>query len=197
MGEVRRSEESLGATLPPSSERADGATAPGIPAAEQGVLQLYEQHIAAIYRFIYTKVGNREEAEDLTSQVFVKALRRLDSSRDPQSVQGWLFQVARTTVADHWREFYRLRTDSLDDLLSGGWEAAADGATPPSARVNERVERILTRLPKRYREVLTYRFLRSYSIKETAERMSISEANVKVLQFRALRRAAREGPDAL
>jgi RNA polymerase sigma-70 factor (ECF subfamily) len=153
--------------------------------------------VAAIYRFIYAKVGNREEAEDLTSQVFVKALHRIDSSRDPQSVQGWLFQVARTTVADHWREFYRLRTDSLDGLLSDGWEAAADEATLPATQVDERVEQILSRLPNRYREVLTYRFLRNYSIKETAEKMRISEANVKVLQFRALRRAAREDPGVL
>jgi RNA polymerase sigma-70 factor, ECF subfamily len=197
MGEVRRPEESRGTTLPPSSEHTGGAPAPSVSVDGHSVLQLYEQHVAAIYRFIYAKVGNREEAEDLTSQVFVKALHRIDSSRDPQSMQGWLFQVARTTVADHWREFYRLRSDSLDGLLSDGWEAAAAEATLPATQVDERVEQILSRLPNRYREVLTYRFLRNYSIKETAERMRISEANVKVLQFRALRRAAREDPGVL
>src|SRR5262245_39646443 len=163
MGEVRRPDESRRATLPSSSERTDGASAPSVPAAGQRVLQLYEQHAAAIYRFIYTKVGNREEAEDLTSQVFIKSLRGLDSSRDPQSMQGWLFQVARTTIADHWREFYRLRTDSLDDLLNGGWEATADTAAQFATGVDERVEQILSHLPDRYREVLTYRFLRNYS----------------------------------
>src|SRR5215469_1514845 len=65
--------------------------------------QLYEDNLVAIYRFIYSKVGNREEAEDLSSQVFVKALRGLDRGRDLQSIQSWLFQVARTVVADHWR----------------------------------------------------------------------------------------------
>jgi RNA polymerase sigma-70 factor, ECF subfamily len=158
--------------------------------------QLYEDNLVAIYRFIYSKVGNREEAEDLTSQVFVKALRGLDRGRDRQSIQSWLFQVARTVVADHWRAFYRLRSDSLDDLLDTGWEAPAPLAAPP-VPPDERVERILRRLPARYREVLTYRFLLNYSIRETAERMQLTEANVKVLQFRALKKAADLDPSAL
>jgi RNA polymerase sigma-70 factor (ECF subfamily) len=164
------------------------------PPVPQGVRALYEQHVTPIYRFIYAKVGNREEAEDLTSQVFVKALRGIDAARDAQSIQSWLFQVARTTVADHWREFYRLRTDSLDDLLQAGWEATAREA-PAASDAEERVGRILNRLPPRYREVLTCRFLLNYSVRETAEHLHLSEANVKVLQFRALKRAAREAMD--
>jgi RNA polymerase sigma-70 factor (ECF subfamily) len=164
---------------------------PDAPTGASTVRALYEQHVAAIYRFIYAKVGNREEAEDLTSQVFLKALRGLDAGRDAQSIQSWLFQVARTTVADHWREFYRLRTDSLDDLLLGGWEAVAREATPETD-AGARAQRILDRLPARYRDVLTYRFLLNFSVRETAEQMRLSEANVKVLQFRALKRAASE-----
>ena len=158
--------------------------------------QLYEDNLVAIYRFIYSKVGNREEAEDLSSQVFVKALRGLDRARDRQSIQSWLFQVARTVVADHWRSFYRLRSDSLDDLLAAGWEAPAVAAEPPMPP-DERVERILSRLPARYRDVLTYRFLLNYSIRETAEKMQLTEANVKVLQFRALKKAADLDPSIL
>lgn len=153
--------------------------------------QLYEENLAAIYRFVYSKVGNREEAEDLTSQVFIKAVRTLDQERGAQSIQSWLFQVARTTVADHWRKFYRLRVNSLDDLLEAGWEGPVDEpATAPSSMPEVRVHRLLTRLPDRYREVLSYRFLLNYSIRETADKMGLSEANVKVLQFRALKKAA-------
>lgn len=161
------------------------------PRDARSVRALYEQHVTPIYRFIYSKVGNREEAEDLTSQVFVKALRGIDAGRDAESIQSWLFQVARTTVADHWRGFYRLRTDSLDDLLLAGWEAPTREA-PHVSDAEERVERILNRLPQRYRDVLTCRFLLNYSVRETAETMHLSEANVKVLQFRALKRAAKE-----
>lgn len=152
---------------------------------------LYEENLAAIYRFIYSKVGNREEAEDLTSQVFVKAVRNLDQARAADSIQSWLFRVARTTIADHWRRFYRLRTNSLDDLLDGGWEGPAEEIGHPAPRRPEgRVQRVLQQLPERYRQVLTYRFLLNYSIRETAAKMELSEANVKVLQFRALKKAA-------
>jgi RNA polymerase sigma-70 factor, ECF subfamily len=160
------------------------------PAVERSLEQLYEDNIAAIYHFIYARVGNREEAEDLTSQVFVKAVRGLDGRRDTQSIQAWLFQVARTTIADHWREFYRLRADSLETLLDAGWEVSGAEPARPLAIDDERVDHILSRLPTRYREVLTYRFLLNYSIRETAEKMCLTEANVKVLQFRALKKAA-------
>lgn len=149
---------------------------------------LYIESVPAIYRFIYSKVGNREEAEDLTSQVFEKALQGLDQTRDRHSMQSWLFQVARTVVADHWRSFYRLHADSLDALLTLGFEAPAEGDKAPEPP-DERVEVLLAKLPARYREVLTLRFLLNYSIKETADHMRLSEANVKVLQFRALKRA--------
>lgn len=152
---------------------------------------IYVTYLPAIYRFIYARVGNREEAEDLTSQVFLKALRGMDEARDSQSIQGWLFQVARTTVADHWRAFYRLHTGSLDTLIAAGWEAPVGDPGPPSGDVEARAQQILQLLPPRYREVLTYRFLLNYSIREAAEKMRLTEANVKVLQFRALKSAAK------
>lgn len=156
----------------------------------QGFEALYTRNVAAIYHFIYSKVGNREEAEDLTSQVFMKAARGVDPQRQEQSVQAWLFQVARTTVADHWRDFYRHRTDSLERLLETGLEVAAGAGDANLRPPDDRVQRILAQLPARYRDVLTHRFLLNLSIRETAERMGLSEANVKVLQYRALHRAA-------
>ncbi|HEU5349013.1 MAG TPA: RNA polymerase sigma factor [Ktedonobacterales bacterium] len=154
--------------------------------------RLYEDNLHVIYRFVYSKVGNREEAEDLTSQVFIKAVRSIDSARDTASIQSWLFQVARTTIADHWRSFYQLRAHSLDDLLDAGWEGPAESQQSPRlASSQERVNRILERLPDHYRQVLSLRFLLNLSIKETALRMGLSEANVKVLQFRALKKAGR------
>jgi RNA polymerase sigma-70 factor (ECF subfamily) len=153
---------------------------------------LYEDNLHVIYRFIYSKVGNREEAEDLTSQVFIKAVRGIDSARGSASIQSWLFQVARTTIADHWRSFYQLRAHSLDDLLEAGWEGPAESQpVAVSTTPQDRVRRLLDQLPEHYRDVLTYRFLLNLSIKETAARMGLSEANVKVLQFRALKKAGR------
>ncbi len=152
----------------------------------------YQENLGLIYRYVYSKVGNREEAEDLTSQIFMKAVRGVDTERGPQSMQKWLFQVARTTIADYWRAHYRIATNSLEELLEAGWEGPADEepAVMSSSTPTEHVQRILQALPEHYREVLTCRFLLNLSIRDTANRMCLTEANVKVLQFRALKRAA-------
>jgi len=151
----------------------------------------YQQNLGSIYRYVYSKVGNREEAEDITSQIFMKAVHGIDSGRGTEAIQKWLFQVARTTIADYWRARYRLTTSSLEELLDAGWEGPA-GAEPASYRSQpaERVQYLLSALPEHYRQVLTCRFLFNLSVKETALSMGLSEANVKVLQFRALKRAA-------
>ena len=151
----------------------------------------YQENLGLIYRYVFSKVGNREEAEDLTSQIFIKAVNGVDHERGPQSTQKWLFQVARTTIADYWRVHYRVSTSSLEELLEAGWEGPAEEEPSIiSSRPVERVQRILQALPEHYREVLTCRFLLNLSIKETAVRMGLTDANVKVLQFRALKRAA-------
>src|SRR5260370_7419718 len=67
-----------------------------------------QENFGPIYRFVYKKVRNREEAEDLTSQIFLKAVSGIDRERSRQSMQQWLYLIARTLIADHWRAHYRL-----------------------------------------------------------------------------------------
>jgi RNA polymerase sigma-70 factor, ECF subfamily len=151
----------------------------------------YRENLGLIYRYVYSKVGNREEAEDLTSHIFFKALRGLDLRRDPYSTRRWLFQAARTTIADYWRAHYRGTASSLDDLLEAGWEGPIEEESSlVSRRVADQVQHILQALSERDRQVLTCRFLLNLSVRETAVRMGLTETNVKVVQFRALRHAA-------
>src|SRR5947209_14221981 len=116
----------------------------------------YQDNLGLIYRYVFSKVGNRQEAEDLTSQIFLKVVRSLDLKRDPHSMRTWLFRIARTTIADYWRIHYRGTTYSLDDLLEAGWEGPADeGVAPVKSNTTELVQDILQALPERDREVLT------------------------------------------
>jgi RNA polymerase sigma-70 factor (ECF subfamily) len=153
--------------------------------------QFYQEKLKPIYRYVYSKVGNREVAEDLTSDIFLKAARSMNREFSPQSMQKWLYLIARTTVAEHWRTHYREPGTSLDELLESGWEGPAEEVPAAiSSGPADRVQRLLQALPEHYREVLTCRFLLNLSIKATALRMGLTETNVKVLQFRALKRAA-------
>jgi RNA polymerase sigma-70 factor (ECF subfamily) len=152
-----------------------------------------QEHLHLIYRFVYSYVRNQKEAEELTSQVFLKAVRALELEQSPHSRQAWVFQVARTTLADYWLAHYlRAATHSLEALVEAGWEGPAgeEGTALLGSAAEERVEAILQSLPVRYREDLTYRFLLGLSVRETALNMGVTEANVKVMQFRALKRAA-------
>jgi RNA polymerase sigma-70 factor (ECF subfamily) len=146
----------------------------------------YQTHVTAIYQYIYGRVGNRPDAEDLTAQVFVKAIHGMRSDVSVPELRSWLYRVAQTTLADHWREYYAEGTGELED----------DVTQPPAPRENpeaiQRVDSLLATLPESYRRVLELRFLRGYSVRETAQELNLSETNVKVLQFRALNRAGRE-----
>jgi len=153
--------------------------------------KFYAEKFEFIYRYVYSKVSNREEAEDLTSEIFLKAVRGIDQMRSLQSTGYWLYLIMRTTLADYWRAYYRRPKASLDELLEAGWQGPAeDEPTAMNSIPALRAQRLLQALPQRYREVLTCRFLLNLSIKATALRMGVTEANVKVLQFRALKRAA-------
>ena len=163
-----------------------------IEAEVQQFEQLYQEHLNPLYRFVYSQVRNREAAEDLTSQIFLKAVRSLDLKQSAHSRSAWLFQVAHTTIADYWRAHYRrVATHSLDELVEAGWEGPSDVDLPPGgSEAAERVEEILQALPERDREVLTCRFLLHLSVRQTALSMGVTETNVKVMQYRALRRAS-------
>ena len=158
------------------------------------IVRVYEEHVVQVYRFLYSRVGNREDAEDLTSQVFLKAVRHLDAARADASIKSWLFHLARTTLADYWRQYYKAPKTPLHLVMPERSEEAAVEESPTSAGT---LRQVLAQLPEHYQRVLTLRFLESLSIKETAAEMGISENNVKVLQLRALRRAAQRGEHLL
>lgn len=151
-------------------------------------ITIYSAFVQRIYGFVFSHVGNREDAEDITSQVFIKAYKGLGKFEARGSLDGWLFQVARSAIADFWRERYKLASVPLSD----SWDVALPAATSDygQATREERVRQLLAALPANYRDVLAQRFLMRASIRDTARALGVSEANARVLQFRALRKAA-------
>jgi RNA polymerase sigma-70 factor, ECF subfamily len=169
------------------------------PAEQRGRFEeIYDEQVVPIYRFIHARVGNRPDAEDLTAQVFMRAIEQLDTTRDRGQIVSWLYRVSQNAIADYWRAFYRLPVIGAEQVAPG-WEPmepspARDRASEDGAAV-ARVRVLLGRLPDRYARVLELRFLQRLSVAETAERMGISHGNAKILQYRALRKAALLGDD--
>jgi RNA polymerase sigma-70 factor (ECF subfamily) len=155
--------------------------------------QIIARYVDPVYRFLYRRVGNRDDAEDLTSEVFLKATRKLDRARAEVSVAAWLFTVARTVLADHWRRYYRAGTHVSLDTVDLAEMPVEFGQAERSEQMDRRVATLLDRLPDRYRQALELRFLHGYSIQETAQEMAITLQNAKVLQHRALAKALQVG----
>jgi len=168
--------------------------APDAPPAPRTRFEaIYDEHVTAIHRFVYARVGNRPDAEDLTGQVFMRAVEQLDVGRPAPQISAWLYRVAQNAVADYWRAFYRLPQVGVEQV-AGAWEPAAPQPTPyaeaDADRAATAVRRLLKRLPDQYARVLELRFLHRLSVAETASRLGITDGNAKVLQYRALRKAA-------
>ena len=146
---------------------------------------VYRDHVVPVYRFAYARVGNRPDAEDVTASVFERALPRLRTGATEAQMRGYLFATARSVLAEHWE-----RRFSVNELPED--TANPDQDPQPEDAHDEWVDTVLSGLPGNYREVLELRFLRGYTLKETALAMGTTVGNVKVLQLRALRRASKE-----
>jgi RNA polymerase sigma-70 factor (ECF subfamily) len=151
---------------------------------------IYSDNIGRIYRLMYSKVGNRHDAEDLTSQVFLTAFGPLRTTASVGEVRSYLLATARTVLATHWRSTLGHQVTVIDVSATDLEDFSGPGPEEPSARTVERIGTILSGLPERHRAILTLRFLRGYSIKAAAAELGVTVANAKVLQHRALRRAA-------
>jgi len=175
---------------------------------------IYTDNVGRIYRLLFAKVGNRPDAEDLTSQVFLAALGPLRTTASVGEVRSYLLAAARTVLAAHWRRTLGHQVTVIDpagiDLAefadprsvrpgeTGGHGAAEhDGYDRQAGDHGSeyRAEHILSALPDQQRKILTLRFLQGFSVKEAAAELGVTVANAKVLQHRALRRAAGLGQE--
>jgi RNA polymerase sigma factor (sigma-70 family) len=156
---------------------------------------IYRDNVDRLYRLMYARVGNRSDAEDLTSEIFSTALRPLRLSSSKGEVRSYLLVTARTVLASHWRRRLGQPVTSIDPEMDLKYLCEPSGSDPPSD-APARASRILEALPERYRRILELRFLEACSIKEAAQIMQISVSNAKVLQHRALRMAANVAAEA-
>jgi RNA polymerase sigma factor (sigma-70 family) len=157
----------------------------GAPDRQSDWESVYQEHVAPLYRYVYSRTGNTPDAEDVTSTTFLRALPRLRSDVSAGEIGAYLRTTARSVLADVWRQRHGTVLMEFDEQR--------DAAPTAEPERDVDVSPILDGLPDNYRSVLEFRFLRGYSIRETAEAMGVSVANAKVLQLRALRRAAATG----
>ena len=155
--------------------------------------ELYELHFTRVYAYIARHVGDRDVAQDLTSDVFHKALASIQSFEwRGVPFAGWLLRIAANMIVDRSKRSGR-EVSGQDDLPDPGTQ-------PNIEEIDQhaRLFRLVEQLPPDQRRVIGMRFAEEKSIREIATELGRSEGAVKQLQFRALQnlRARMEGANA-
>jgi RNA polymerase sigma-70 factor (ECF subfamily) len=142
--------------------------------------ELYERHVGQVYAFVARRAGGRSEAEDLTAEVFHRALAHLGRYEwRGAPFAAWLLQIARNALADRWQRTARERGTPALPLEPADEE-------PADLERRAALARLVDRLPEDQRRVVRARFGEGRTIREIARELGRSEGAVKQLQFRAL-----------
>ncbi|HEV2890927.1 MAG TPA: ECF subfamily RNA polymerase sigma factor, BldN family [Frankiaceae bacterium] len=159
---------------------------------------LYDRYLDLVYRYVYYRVGSKALAEDLVSETFLRALRRIGSFEwQGRDFAAWLVTIARNIVADHYKSGrFRLEVSTADMLDA---DRATDG---PENEVLEGITNVtlleaVKRLNGEQQECVVLRFLQGMSVLETAQAMGKTEGAIKALQYRAVRTLGRMLPKEL
>lgn len=148
---------------------------------------IFREHFTEVHRYISNKIRQPDVADDLTSIVFLKAFRWLLEDRGIGQVRSWLYATARTTIADYWQEQQKkpsLPLEMIEENAVVPFESSDD------EQAQKRVQRLLHLLSARDRQVLFLHYLQGYTAAEVGQELGLNAGHVRVLQLRALRRAA-------
>jgi len=149
--------------------------------------QIYDQYVEKIYRFIYLKVNSEEVAEDITSKVFLNGWESYSKNPFVQNMNAFLYQIARNSVIDYYRESSRTRLISIDSLSK-----FADNRTGihDAAILSSDIEKIklaVQKLKKDYQDVIILHYLEDMSIQEVASILNKPSGTIRVMLHRGLK----------
>jgi RNA polymerase sigma-70 factor, ECF subfamily len=190
---------------PPSEPTGELATVMEIVTRAQGgdaeaFGQLYDRYVDVVYRYVQYRVANSALAEDLTSETFLRALRRITSyTWQGRDFGAWLVTIARNLIADHYKSGrYRLEL-ATSDLVEAGADRSEDGPEDEvlTGLTNGVLLEAVKRLNAEQQECIALRFLQGMSVAETAQIMGKNEGAIKALQYRAVKSLSRLLPQDL
>ena len=160
--------------------------------------QLYDRYVDLVYRYVYYRVGSKALAEDLVSETFLRALRRISSfTWQGRDFAAWLITIARNLIADHYKSGrFRLEVATADMLDA---DRATEGPESEvlDAITNASLLDAVKQLNSEQQECVVLRFLQGMSVTETALAMGKTEGAIKALQYRAVRTLGRMLPKEL
>jgi RNA polymerase sigma-70 factor (ECF subfamily) len=165
--------------------RKPGNTRENISNLENRLAALYEEYYDKLARYIYTRIGDKSESEDLASEVFLKALKSIKSYRDTGlPMQAWLFRIAHNLVVDHLRKTSRIKTVPIDTIEIVDTNDPVDMAEKKIEM--EKVGTAMKQLTEEQREVIQLRFFGGLTSREAAALLNKNDGAVREMQRAAL-----------
>jgi len=155
----------------------------------QAFINAYDLYVDQLYRFIYFKVGNKEEAEDLLSAVFLKTWSYLQNNfTNHQTLKSLFYKIARNLIIDHYRKTNQWNRVDFNnyDLMEYADEKQNISKQIEIASDLVVIETKLPLLKDEYREVIILRYINELSIKEIADILDKSKGNIRILIYRAV-----------
>lgn len=149
--------------------------------------QLYQMHVVSIYRYLYQRVRSVQVAEDLTSDVFARALKSLASYRiSGQAFVAWLYRIAHARAIDYYRRQNVRGVELALDETDASTSDELDGDLLRQ-QARQALQQALLSLSDDQQQVIILRFLQGQSLEQTAQALSKNVNAIKQLQFRAVR----------
>ena len=155
--------------------------------------QLYEKYLDPIYRYCYWQTNHSHaDAQDLTSEVFIEMAKSLPTFKDTGQFKNWLYTIAKRRLALWIKRKYLLPQSPLFDNIT----LAEKWIDPDKQNQTiNLVKKLLQRLDHPARDIIILRFLRNYTVQETATKLKLSVANIKVITHRSIKKLRSIGLD--
>ena len=149
--------------------------------------ELYHRNAIPVFNYLFSRVRNVADAEDLTSQTFMTALENLSKLRDPLKCTPWIFTIARNKAFDFFRKSQRHPTVDFDEDLDQAKAAGGDLSQTDQDRLHD-LDRLISRLSPFDQEYLRLRIVADLSFAEIASILSEPETRIKKKYYRLLER---------
>jgi len=158
----------------------------------EAFVRAYDLYVDKIYRYVYFKVGKKEEAQDLTSEVFLKAWNYIQDNQisNYKTLKALFYKIARNLVIDYYRKKSNKESISLENEIVAINIADENQNIFEKINISSEVEEVLKRMSElkdEYREALALRYIDELSITEISEILEKTKGNTRVLVFRALK----------
>jgi RNA polymerase sigma-70 factor (ECF subfamily) len=150
--------------------------------------ELYERYVTKIYNYIYYRVGDQEEAEDLTARTFFRALRKIGSYEERGlPFSAWLYRIAHNLVANWHRSQSRRKSVQLDELITATSDVSSPGALVEKQEARETLLEMIRELPEDRQQLLILKFVERMPNAKIGQVMGRSESSIKSLYHRTLK----------